>query len=103
MLFLKILSVYMSCVFGYTDILSCVLKEAIMSKKKLLDLVREQIRNRHYSMQTEKSYVGWIKRYIFFHQKKHPIDMGKAEIEAFLTHLAVDRKVTATTSWTAKA
>jgi integron integrase len=68
-----------------------------MPKKKLLDLVREQIRVKHYSMKTERSYVGWIKRYIFFHQKKHPIDMGKEEIEAFLTHLAVDRHVSATT------
>jgi site-specific recombinase XerD len=68
-----------------------------MAKKKLLDLVREQIRVRHYSMKTETTYVGWIKRYIFFHQKKHPIDMGKKEIEAFLTHLAVDRNVSATT------
>jgi len=68
-----------------------------MLKKRLLDLVREQIRVKHYSMQTEKSYIGWIKRYIFFHQKKHPIDMGKPEIEAFLTYLAVERKVSATT------
>lgn len=68
-----------------------------MPKKKLLDQVREQIRVRHYSMKTEKTYIGWIKRYIFFHQKKHPIEMGKEEIEAFLTHLAVDRKVSATT------
>jgi len=68
-----------------------------MQKKKLLDQVREQIRVKHYSMQTEKSYIGWIKRYIFFHNKKHPIEMGKEEIEGFLTHLAVDRKVSATT------
>jgi integron integrase len=68
-----------------------------MSKKKLLDQVREQIRVRHYSMKTERTYIGWIKRYIFFHHKKHPIEMGKEEIEAFLTHLAVDRKVSATT------
>jgi integron integrase len=68
-----------------------------MQKKKLLDLVREQIRLKHYSMKTEQTYIGWIKRYIFFHQKKHPIDMGKTEIEAFLTYLAVERKVSATT------
>jgi hypothetical protein len=74
-----------------------LLLEAVMQKKKLLDIVREQIRVRHYSMKTERTYIGWIKRYIFFHQKKHPIDMGKAEIEAFLTYLAVDRKVSATT------
>jgi integron integrase len=48
-------------------------------------------------MQTEKSYIGWVKRYIFFHHKKHPVEMGKAEIEAFLTHLAVERNVSATT------
>ena len=54
-----------------------------MLKKRFLDLVRELIRVKHYGMQTEKSYIGLIKRYIFFHQKKHPIDMGKAEIEAF--------------------
>ncbi|MGE4295275.1 MAG: phage integrase N-terminal SAM-like domain-containing protein [Campylobacterales bacterium] len=68
-----------------------------MQKKRLLDLVREQIRLKHYSIKTEKSYTGWIKRYILFHHKKHPIDMGKAEIEAFLTHLAVERNVSATT------
>ena len=68
-----------------------------MSKKKLLDQVREQIRVRHYSMKTERTYIGWIKRYIFFHNKKHPLEMGKEEIEAFLTHLAIDRKVSATT------
>jgi hypothetical protein len=68
-----------------------------MVKKKLLDLVREQIRVKHYSMQTEKSYVSWIKRYIFFHHKKHPADMGKTEIEAFLTYLATERHVSATT------
>lgn len=61
--------------------------------KKLLEIVSDKIRLRHYSYQTEKSYVGWIKRYIFFHNKKHPKDMGKVEIEAFLTHLAVERKV----------
>lgn len=66
-------------------------------KKKLLDLVRETIRMKHYSMQTEKTYIGWIKRYIFYHNKKHPINMGKPEIEMFLTHLAVDRHVSAST------
>lgn len=68
-----------------------------MSQKKLLDQVREQIRVRHYSIKTERTYIGWIKRYILFHQKKHTIDIGKVEIEAFLIHLAVDRKVSATT------
>lgn len=62
-------------------------------KKKLLDIVREKIRVKHYSIKTEQSYVGWVKQYIFFHNKKHPIDMGKKEIEEFLTYLAVERKV----------
>ena len=66
-------------------------------KKKLLDIVRDKIRFKHYSMKTEKSYTGWIKHYILFHHKKHPIEMGKAEIEAFLTHLAVERKVAPST------
>lgn len=65
------------------------------AKQKLLDQVCDQIRLKHYSLQTEKSYIGWIKRYIFFHQKKHPVEMGKEEIEAFLTYLAVERNVSA--------
>jgi len=66
-------------------------------KKKLLDIVREKIRFKHYSMSTEKTYVYWIKHYIFYHNKRHPKEMGKQEIEAFLTHLAVGRKVSPTT------
>ncbi len=66
-------------------------------KKKLLDIVREKIRVKHYSISTERTYIHWIKHYIFHHNKRHPIEMGKAEIEAFLTHLAVDRKVSPTT------
>jgi integron integrase len=65
--------------------------------KKLLDHVRDAIRLKHYSLHTEQSYVTWIKRYIFFHDKRHPKDMGGAEIEAFLTHLAVQQKVAAST------
>jgi integron integrase len=65
--------------------------------KKLLDQVREMLRLKHYSRRTEESYVNWIKRYILFHNKKHPKDMGAPEIEAFLTHLAVQEKVAAST------
>ena len=56
---------------------------------KLLDPVRQRIRLKGHSIRTEKSYVSWIKRYILFHDKRHPEDMGKAEIEAFLSHLAM--------------
>jgi len=65
--------------------------------KKLLDQVRELIRRKHYSIRTEQAYVLWIKRYILFHNKRHPRDMGKPEIEAFLTHLAVALKVASST------
>ena len=66
-------------------------------KKKLLDLVREKIRLKHYSYQTERSYTGWIKQFIFFHNKRHPIEMGKIEIENFLTFLAVEKNVAPST------
>ena len=66
-------------------------------KRKLLDIVRDKIRVKHYSLSTEKTYVYWIKYFIIFHNKKHPVNMGKAEIEQFLTYLAVNKKVSPTT------
>jgi integron integrase len=63
----------------------------------LLDRVRMTARARHYSLRTEDAYAGWIKRFIFFHAKRHPLEMGAAEINAFLTHLAVDGNVAAST------
>jgi len=62
-------------------------------KRKLLDIVRDKIRFKHYSISTQKTYIHWIKHSIFYHNKKHPVEMGKREIEEFLTHLALDRKV----------
>src|ERR1700693_4274767 len=70
----------------------CVVRETgpvEAPKPRLLDRVRLAIRARHYSRRTEKAYVDWIRRYIFFHSKRHPIDMGAAEVTEFLTHLAV--------------
>jgi len=64
---------------------------------KLLDQVRESVRLRHYSYKTEKSYIQWVKRYILFHNKRHPKDMGEKEIVQFLTHLAVEENVSAST------
>lgn len=64
---------------------------------KLLDQVRDKIRVKHYSIRTETQYVQWIKRFILFHGKRHPKDMGAAEVEAFLTHLAVEGNVSAST------
>ena len=65
--------------------------------KKLLDQVRDAIRVRHYSYRTEEAYVQWVRRFILFHNKQHPKDMGAAEVEAFLTHLAVQERVAAST------
>jgi len=65
--------------------------------KKLLEQVRDTLRLKHYSIRTENSYISWIKRYILFHNKRHPKDMRKHEIEVFLTHLAVDLKVASST------
>jgi len=64
---------------------------------RLLDQVRDRIRVKHYSTRTETQYLQWIKRFIFFHGKRHPGEMGAAEVEAFLTHLAVDGGVAAAT------
>ncbi len=65
--------------------------------KKLLDQVRDAIRIKHYSQKTEESYVNWIKRFIFFHNKRHPLEMNSAEIEVFLSHLALHEHVAAST------
>ena len=63
----------------------------------LLDDVKEELRIRHYSRRTEDAYAGWIKRFILFNGKRHPREMGATEIHAFLTHLAIDRHVSAST------
>jgi|SRR5687767_5364302 len=65
--------------------------------KKLLDQVRDHLRLKHYAYRTEETYVSWIKRFILFHGKRHPRDMGSTEIEAFVTHLAVERNIAVTT------
>ena len=65
--------------------------------KKLLDQVRDSLRLKHYSARTEQTYLEWIKRYILFHGKRHPKDMGGSEIEAFIAHLAVERHVATAT------
>jgi len=68
-----------------------------MSSPKLLDQVRTVARLKHYSIKTEQAYVHWIKRYIFFHQKRHPAEMAEPEIRQFLSHLAVRLNVSAST------
>ena len=64
---------------------------------KQLEQMREILESRHYSSRTQRAYVDWVERYIVFHGERHPKDMGKPEIEAFLTHLTVEQKVAAST------
>jgi integron integrase len=64
---------------------------------RLLDLVRERIRTKHYSLRTEQTYLQWIRRFILFHGKRHPREMGAPEVEAFLSNLATERNVAAST------
>jgi integron integrase len=64
---------------------------------KLLEQARDAIRLRHYSIRTEESYLRWMKQFILFHNKRHPAQMGEPEVTAFLSHLAVDRKVSSST------
>src|SRR4051794_41207509 len=64
---------------------------------RLLDRVRAACRVRHYSLRTEDAYAQWVKRFVLFHGKRHPREMGSAEINAFLTHLAVQGNVAAST------
>jgi integron integrase len=68
-----------------------------VKEPKLLERARERMRARHLSLRTEKSYINWMRRYILFHEKRHPAEMGEREINAFLTHLAVHGKVSAST------
>ena len=79
--------------------ISCVspTTAAVASSPKLLDRVRWQLRVKHYSIRTEQAYVDWIRRFILFHHKRHPNEMGEREITQFLTHLAVQKNVAAST------
>jgi metal-responsive CopG/Arc/MetJ family transcriptional regulator len=65
--------------------------------KKLLEQAREILRIKHYSYRTEEFYLAWMRQYILFHNKRHPKEMGSIEIEAFLSHLAVNEEVAAST------
>ena len=67
------------------------------AKPRLLDQVRDKLRTLHYSYRTEQQYLFWARRYILFHHKRHPSELGGPEVEDFLTHLAVDRHVSAST------
>ena len=66
-------------------------------KPKLLEQVRQLLRLRHYSLRTEEAYLAWIRRYILFHGKRHPRDLGESDVSAFLSSLATDGRVAAST------
>ncbi len=84
--------------FLYREVLHLDLGELPWPRPpRLLDQVRQVLRVRHYARRTEQCYVGWITRFILFHDKRHPRDMGVAEVEQFLTHLAVHGHVSAST------
>src|SRR5689334_19710099 len=69
---------------------------------RLLDQMRKRRRVKHYSIHTEEAYLNWVRRYIRFHHKEHPRQLGPAGVEMFLTHLAVDRKVASSAQAQAK-
>ena len=71
--------------------------QAEQGSPRLLDQVRELIRIRHYSIRTEQAYLQWIRRFILFHRKRHPKEMGADEVSQFLSDLAVQRHVAAST------
>ena len=75
----------------------------VSASPRLLDRLREAIRLRHYSIRTEATYVDWVRRFILFHDKRHPAELGAREVAAFLTHLAVDRIVAPSTQNQAKS
>ncbi len=68
-----------------------------MGERKLLEVVLDSLRTQNYSYRTEKTYINWIRKYILFHNKRHPKEMGEREINQFLTYLAVNQKVAAST------
>lgn len=78
-------------------------KSTTINPPKLLDQVRNKLRVKHYSIRTEQSYTDWIKRFILFHGKRHPNELGGQDVEAFLTYLAVEGKVAAATQNQAKS
>lgn len=72
-------------------------RSTLMPGPRLSDQVRDALRRKHYSYRTEKTYLHWIRRFIYFHGKRHPREMAESEIAEFLTHLAVERQVSAST------
>jgi len=64
-----------------------------MSKSPFIESIRNVLRTKRYSLKTEKAYLYWVRKFIYFHQKRHPAELREAAVEQFLTHLAVEAKV----------
>jgi hypothetical protein len=79
------------------------MRRPMKNAPKLLDRVRERIRTKHYSIRTEDAYADWIRRFILFHGKRHPRELEAKHVESFLTYLAVERRVSASTQSQAKS
>jgi len=90
-------------ILGQPKILWMEAKVVSQVSPKLLDRVRAEIRLRHYSIRTEEAYVDWARRFILFHNKRHPKEMGAEEVRDFLSHLATERNVAASTQNQAKS
>jgi site-specific recombinase XerD len=88
---------------GLPDGMSPVPLQAVKPPPRLMDQLRHAIRLRHYSIRTEATYADWSRRFIVFHRKRHPLEMGASEVAAFLTHLAVERNVSPSTQNQAKS
>ena len=86
-----------------SDSFTSTVQPVANAQPRLLDRVRREIRVRHYSIRTESSYVDWIRRFIIFNDRRHPSEMGAAEVAAFLTYLAVERSVAPSTQAQAKS
>jgi len=91
------------CFLGQPKISRMEAKPVSQQSPRLLDRLRAEIRLRHYSIRTEETYVDWARRFILFHGKRHPKDMGSQEVTAFLSHLASERNVSASTQNQAKS
>lgn len=74
-----------------------------MEEKRLLEQARDKIRAKHYSIRTEEAYLQWMRRFILFNRKRHPRELGAKEVEAYLSYLAVQRNVSASTQNQAKS
>ena len=80
-----------------TDAQPVAQNDLVNRKPRLLEQVCQAVRTRHYSLRTEAAYVHWIKRFILYHHKRHPMEMGEQEINEFLSHLAVQEHVASST------